>query len=90
MADKTYVTTVAGVRVYNSDRSQVVDLLQRGATVPADADPEHLKMLLDRGLVAEGESTGGLDVDADAAPPFTAPEGSEEHSRSRRTPQKAD
>jgi hypothetical protein len=72
MAEKTYVVTAACAVVYNADRSAAVTV-QRGGKVPPGSDPEHVKLLLDRGLIAEGEATGGLDVDPDAAPPFPAP-----------------
>lgn len=74
MAEKTYVVTAACAVVYNEDRSAAVTV-PRGGKVPPGADPEHVQLLLDRGLIAEGESSGGLDVDPGAAPPFPAPDG---------------
>lgn len=73
MADKSYVVTAACAVVYNADRSAAVTVA-RGGAVPPGSDPEHVQLLLDRGLIAEGESAGGLDVDPDAAPPFTGPD----------------
>lgn len=69
--DKSYVVTAACAVVYNEDRTAAVTV-PRGGKVPPGADPEHVQLLLDRRLVAEGESSGGLDVDPDAAPPFPA------------------
>lgn len=70
MADKSYVVTAACAVVYNEDRSAAVTVA-RGGKVPPGADPEHLKLLVDRGLIAEGDAdAGGLDVDPDAPPPF--------------------
>lgn len=83
MADKTYVVTAACAVVYNEGRTAATTV-RRGGVVPPGADPEHLKLLLDRGLIAESDETaGGLDVDPDAAPPFPAPE--EETRSSRRS-----
>jgi hypothetical protein len=73
MADKTYVVKAACAVVYNADRTAAVTVA-RGGAVPQDVDPEHLKVLLERGLIEEGDAGGGLDVDPDAAPPFPVPE----------------
>jgi len=80
MADKNYVVTAACAVVYNEDRSAAATVAQ-GGKVPPGADPEHLKLLLERGLIKESdESAGGLQVDPDAAPPFP---GTDEESGSR-------
>lgn len=72
MADKTYVVTAAAAVVYNTDHSAAVTLA-RGAAVPPGSDPEHLQLLVDRGIIEEGEATGGLDSPEDE-PPFPAVE----------------
>lgn len=72
MAEKSYVATSDGVVVYNADRTAAVTL-GKGGAVPPGSDPKHVKMLLGRGLVEEGEAVGGVESDPDAAPPFTAP-----------------
>lgn len=68
MADKTYVVKAAGALVYRAGNQAV--LLHRGATVPDDANPVQLQLLLKRGLVEEGVATGGLESDPDVPPPF--------------------
>lgn len=75
MAEKTYRVKSACAVIYNTDRSAAVTV-NRGGLVPKDADPEHIALLLDRGMIEEGDPAGGLDVDADAAPPFP---GTDEH-----------
>lgn len=84
MADKNYVVTAACAVVYNEDRTAAVTVA-RGGKVPAGADPEHLKLLVERGLIAEGdESAGGLDVDPDATPPFPGSDGEDAEPRAPR------
>lgn len=82
MADKTYVVTAASALVYTVDGPAAT--LDRGAAVPANADPERVKLLLDRGIIAEGEPEGGVASDPDAAPPFKAPADDEDKPASRR------
>lgn len=72
MADKTLISNYDGTLVKVGDRLRRVD---KGAAVPAGADVDHVKLLLDRGMVSKGEPVGGIDVDPDAAPPFTVPAG---------------
>jgi hypothetical protein len=74
MADKSYVVTAACAVVYNADHTAAVTV-QHGGKVPPGSDPEHVELLLERGLIAESDAgEGGLAVDADAPPPFTVPE----------------
>ena len=71
MADKTYVVTAACAVIYNTGRTGAVTIAKGGA-VPSGSDPEHIDMLLERGMIAEGEAAGGVDTDPDAAPAFVA------------------
>lgn len=90
MADKTYVVTAACAVVYNEDRSAAVTVA-RGGKVPAGADPEHLKLLVERGLIAEAdESAGGLEVDPDAPAPFPGTDDETETRSSRRSSKSSD
>lgn len=57
MADETYVVTAACAMVKAGDRLVTV---AKGGAVPADADPEHVALLLDRGMIAEGEPVAGF------------------------------
>jgi hypothetical protein len=82
MADKTYVVTAACAVVYNTDHSQAVTV-QRGGAVPADADPDHVQHLLDRGMIAEGEPAGGLAAAEDERPPFPLPDEADQPDKSR-------
>lgn len=65
MTDKTLVSQYDGVSVKVGDHYARVD---RGAAVPDDADADHVKLLKDRGLVAEGEPVAGVDVPVGPAP----------------------
>jgi hypothetical protein len=72
MASKSYVVTAPTALVYMDGRKAAVTLA-KGGTVPADADAEHVKLLLERKLIEEGEAAGGVESDPDADPPFPAP-----------------
>lgn len=72
MTERTYVVTATCAVIFNEGRSAATTV-RRGGVVPPGADPEHLAMLIDRGMVAEGELVGGIDHDPDAAPPFPQP-----------------
>lgn len=94
MAEKSYVVTAPSVLVYNTGRTSAVTL-DRGAAVPSDADPDHVKLLFERELIAEGKAEGGVASDPDAPPPFTAPKGrsgggSQQSSQSALPPPPAD
>src|SRR4051794_8045712 len=82
MASKTYVVTAPSALVYLEGRKNAVTIDEGGA-LPADADPEHVKLLVDRGLVEEGDPVGGVEFDPTLAPPFPLPPGSGSGSSSR-------
>lgn len=82
MPSKSYVVTAESALVYNADRSAAVTLA-KGAVLPADSDPEHVKLLLERKLIEEGEAEGGVAADPDVAPPFPLPEGSKSGAKSQ-------
>lgn len=86
MADTTYVVTAPCAVVYNADHSAAATIAKGGA-VPRDADPEHVALLVERGMVTEGDPLAGIDHDPDAAPPFPQPE---EHTTSRRSARTGD
>ena len=63
------VVTAVGALVKIAGR---LELLHRDAPIPAGADEEHVQLLVDRGLVGEGEG-GGVHHDPATPPPFKAP-----------------
>lgn len=67
MADKTYVSRYDGTMVKVGNRYQTVN---KGAAVPDGADADHVAVLAERGMVAEGEPAAGFILDDDAQPPF--------------------
>lgn len=64
-----YVVTSACAMVKVGDR---LETLARGAAVPEGADPDHVALLVERGMLVEGEPTG-FEHDPDIPPPFVAP-----------------
>lgn len=48
--------------------------LDKNAAVPAGADPDHVQVLIDRGMIVEGEPSG-FEVDPNVPPPFVVPPG---------------
>lgn len=70
MADKTYVSQYDGTMV-RVGQSYVT--VPKGAAVPDGADEEHVAVLVERGMVAEGEPVAGFVLDDDAQPPFQPP-----------------
>lgn len=85
MAGKSYVVTAACAVLYNEDRSAAVTVA-RGGQVPAGTDPAHIELLLERGMIAEGEPVGGVESDPDAAPPFVPDADSDGKSARRSSP----
>lgn len=57
MADKVKVSQYDGTHVKVGNRLERFD---KGAAIPEYADPEHVKLLEERGMVADGEPFGGL------------------------------
>jgi hypothetical protein len=45
--------------------------VDKGGALPDEADADHVKVLLDRGMVAEGEPTAGFVESDPVPPPFT-------------------
>lgn len=70
MAGKTLVSQYDGTMVKVGDRYRTVN---KGGALPEGADPEHVKVLQDRGMVAEGEPESGIVVPASTEPPFQPP-----------------
>lgn len=71
MADKvSYVSCYDGTMVRVGQSFVTVP---RGAAVPPGTDEGHLAVLIERGMVAEGEPVSGFVLDDDAQPPFEPP-----------------
>lgn len=88
MADKTLVSQYDGTTVKVGDTFRRYD---KGAVVPPEADADHVKVLVDRGMLAEGEAVAGATgVDPDVPPPFPLPDEADQPDkaagRSRRAP----
>jgi hypothetical protein len=72
MADnETLISFYDGVTVRVGGSFQRVD---RGGAVPAGADPDHVKLLVDRKLVGKGKPVGGVAFDPHVPPPFVGVE----------------
>jgi hypothetical protein len=72
MADKTYVSDYDGTMVRTTDNRYVS--VYKDGPVPSNADPGHVKILLDRKMIHEGKPTGGVTAVGDPdSPPFTPP-----------------
>jgi hypothetical protein len=63
---KSYVVTGFGALVNRKDGTSV--LVQRGGGLPDDVEPDHLKHLIDAGLVEEGEPQGMVPLAGDGTP----------------------
>lgn len=79
MADKTLISQYDGTHVKVGDALVRVD---RGGAVPPGADPDHVQVLIDRGMVKEGKVVGGVTgaPDPETPPPFPLPASSQSGS----------
>lgn len=67
MAEKIMVSCYDGTMVKVGDRMVRFD---KGAAIAPGADEDHVKVLLERGMVEEGEPSGGFAHDPTAQAPF--------------------
>jgi hypothetical protein len=80
MPDTTYVSDYDGTMVRTDDGRFVT--VYKGGALPSNADPDHVKVLLDREMVHAGEPAAGIDFDPEqVAPPFPPVE----ESKARKT-----
>ena len=80
-SNKVKVSQYDGTHVKVGDRYERFD---KGSAIPDHADADHVKLLEDRGMVADGEAFGGLAVENLGPAPFNVDEDAKA-SRSRRS-----
>lgn len=79
---KTKVSQYDGTMVKVGERFERFD---KGSALPDNADPEHVELLEQRGMVADGEPVAGLAVPTGPAPFDVEADAAEsEHPRPRR------
>lgn len=66
MADKQLISQYDGTHVKVGDRFVRID---KGVAVPSGADEDHLAVLVERKMLAEGKPVAGF-IDAATVPPF--------------------